>query len=282
MSSERTPLQPPDGKPLIVHIEVNVEVWPFDAPVPRTLLTAPHGIAPVPDVPNFSWFEYGMRCGMPRLLRAIGDRGLPATCAMNAAVIEVYPSCAEAVRDIGWEFIGHGGVQQTLEPETEAEVIRESVDALARFSGRPVVGWLGPGMRETDTTPDLLKESGIRYVCDWGLDDLPCWMSTARGPLLALPNTLEHDDSLIYAVEKHSSDEIYRRLVETLITLDAELGSDVRVLTLGLHPHLTGATHRFPYLERMLDTLLARNDTIFMTGSEIADWFEAAALPPHA
>jgi hypothetical protein len=31
-----------------------------------------------------------------------------------------------------------------------------------------------------------------------------------------------------------------------------------------------------PYLERVIDALQARSDTIFMTGGAIADWFVAA------
>jgi hypothetical protein len=47
-------------------------------------------------------------------------------------------------------------------------------------------------------------------------------------------------------------------------------------MALGLHPHLIGVPHRIGYLERMIDDLLGRDDTIFMTGSQIADWFVAA------
>jgi hypothetical protein len=113
------------------------------------------------------------------------------------------------------------------------------------------------------------------------LDDLPCWMATAHGPLLAMPYTLEINDSVIYAVEKHTSDEIYKRLVDTLACLDAELPDQPRILTIGLHPHLIGVPHRFVYLERMLDSLLARPDTLFVTGSQIADWFVAQEGPDH-
>lgn len=35
LSDERKPLQAPGGKRLIVRIVVNVEVWPFDQPMPR-------------------------------------------------------------------------------------------------------------------------------------------------------------------------------------------------------------------------------------------------------
>ena len=62
MSSARPRLWPPDGKPLIVHLVVNVEHWQFDQPMPRTILTPPHGRGSVPDVPNFAWAECAAAC----------------------------------------------------------------------------------------------------------------------------------------------------------------------------------------------------------------------------
>lgn len=276
LASQRPKLEPPDGKRLIVHLVTNVEYWPFDAKMPRGVVTAPHGVSPVPDVVNYSWFEYGVRCGMPRLLRALGDRGLPASCSINAEVIDVYPACAEEIQEAGWELIGHCYEQRALELETEEEVIRKTIDRIAAFTGRPVQGWQGAGLVETANTPDLLKAAGLRYVCDWGLDDLPCWMTTAHGPLIAIPGNLALDDGLVYAIEKQSSDEIYRRLVDTVTTFESEAAFNVRIIPMAIHPHLIGEPHRFPYLERMLDLLVAREDTVFMTGSRIADWFEAA------
>lgn len=276
LASQRPKLDPPAGKRLIVHLVVNVEHWPFDAKMPRGILTPLHGISPVPDVVNFSWFEYGVRCGMPRFLRALGDRGLPASCSINAAVIDIYPSLAKEIREAGWEMIGHCYEQRALTLETEDDVIRKTIDRIAAFTGHPVQGWQGAGMVETVNTPDLLRAAGLRYVCDWGLDDLPCWMRTTHGPLIAIPGNVAIDDGIVYPIEKHSSDEIYRRLVDTLTTFDSETSFNVRIVPIAIHPHLTGEAHRFPYLERMLDLLVTRDDTVFMTGSQIADWFEAA------
>ena len=42
MASERPTLAPPGGKPLMVHIVVNVEHWIFDQAMPRKLISAPH------------------------------------------------------------------------------------------------------------------------------------------------------------------------------------------------------------------------------------------------
>ena len=137
-------------------------------------------------------------------------------------------------------------------------------------------GWLSPGLRETFETPDLLKAAGIEYLCDWVLDDLPRWMTTTHGPMIAMPYALEINDSVIYAVERHSSPEMYQRLKDTLDVFDRELKREPRVLTLALHPHLIGVPHRIGYLAKMLDLLQDRGDTIFMTGGRIADWFVAA------
>ncbi len=277
LSSARPKLSPPGGKPLMVHIVVNVEHWQFDQPMPRKMLPGPHNIDAVPDVPNFAWAEYGMRMGMPRLIEMFAARGLPASCSFNAGVIDAYPACAEAIHEAGWEFIGHGVHQKAIEGDAdEAALIELSLTKIEDFTGTRPRGWLGPGLRETDDTPDLLKAAGIDFVFDWVLDDLPCWMTTIHGPIIAMPYTLEINDSPIYAVERQSSPEIERRMNDTLACFDGELDRNPKVLTLGLHPHLIAVPHRIGFLAKMLDTLQARNDTVFMLGSEIADWFVEA------
>lgn len=277
LSSARPRLEPLEGKPLMVHIVVNVEHWPFDHKMPRTILPPLHGREQVPDVPNFAWAEYGLRCGMPRILSLLEDRELPASASINASVIDAYPACAEAVLDTGWELIGHSVHQRSIqEAGDEGAIIELALDKIARFAGKRPRGWLGPGLRETFDTPDLLKAAGVEFVFDWVLDDLPCWITTKHGPLLAMPYTLELNDSVIYAVEHHSSSEMYRRLVDTVEAFDWELRTQPRVLTLALHPHLIAVPHRIGYLQKMVDLLLDRDDVIFVTGGTIADWFVEA------
>ena len=280
MSSERSPLEGINGKPLIVHLVVNVEHWLFDQGMPRKYLTAPHGLEQIPDIPNFAWAEYGMRAGMPRLLDCFERRGLPASVSLNAGVIEAYPSCAVAMRDAGWEFIGHGVHQKSIQGETdESDVIALAIQMIEDFTGSRPAGWLGPGLKETFDTPDILKELGIEYLFDWVLDDLPSWMLTKHGPLLSIPYTLELNDSPLYAGHMYSSSEIYDRMVDTLSVFERELKTQPRVMTLALHPHLIAVPHRFAYLERMLDILQERGDTIFVVGRQIADWYMAACPP---
>ena len=218
-----------------------------------------------------------MRCGMPRILDLFAARGVPASTSINAGVLDAYPACAEAMLKAGWEFIGHGMHQESMQAEQdEANLIGAALDKIEAFTGTRSRGWLSPGLKETLDTPDILKSLGIEYVFDWVLDDLPAWIETTSGPLMAMPYNLEINDSIVYAVEKHSSPEMYRRMTDSVAAFEREFDANPRVMALGLHPHLIGVPHRIGYLERMVDDLLARDDTIFMTGGQIADWFVEA------
>ena len=278
MSSEHTRLEPPGGKPLIVHVVVNIEHWPYDQPTPRTIVVPPHGRTSIPDLPNFCWSEYGNRCGMPRLLKLFGDRKIPVSASINASVIEVYPSLAKAVRDARWEFVGHGMHQRGLGGEAdEPALIAGALKALEAFTGKKTRGWMSPGWSETFDTLDHLREAGIEYVCQWVIDDIPVPLATKHGDMISVPYGLDLNDSVIYAIEKHSTVEMELRLEQTIRTFEREIREtgQPRVLAIPLHPHLSGTPHRINFLADAIDALLNRSDTVFMNGSQITDWYLA-------
>jgi allantoinase len=275
LADEAPALTPPEGKTLIVHLVVNVEAWAFDAPPPRGILTPPQGVAAVPDIPNWSWAEYGNRVGMPRLLRVLAERELPASAPTGSVVIGAYPRLAERMLEAGLEWMGHGVWQRSVRAiADERAMIQEATEAIARFTGRRPRGWLGPGLAETMETPDLLREAGYDWLCDWVLDDVPVALSTRFGPMVAVPYSLELNDSVVFAVQAKEVADWESRVLASVGQLAREAaGGRTRVLTLPLHPHLMGAAHRIDALERILDNLIARQDTIFFSGSQIADWF---------
>ena len=207
------------------------------------------------------------------------QRGIRASAFMNAQVADVYPTLARAVVEAQWELVGHGWYQRSLkQSEDEAGEIRRCLQRLAALDGRRPRAWLGAGMGETADTPDLLKAEGIEFLHDWLMDDLPCWMRTKHGPLLALPYTFELNDVINYAVQHSSSDEILKRLTATLAIYEREIAEQEqpRIVTFGLHPHIIGVPHVAYYFEKALDTLMARSDVTFVTSSEIGDWFVEA------
>ena len=278
LARERKRLEPLDGKPIMVHLVMNIEYWPFDRPMPRGIIPAPHGAQPQPpDVPNYSWVEYGMRCGISRVMDMFEQRNLCASAFLNAQVADVYPSLVDAVVKADWELVGHGWFQQSLKQvDDEVEVIRKSLARLQQASGKRTRAWLGAGLGESYDTPDHLKQQQVEFLHDWTLDDLPNWMRTRHGPMVALPYTLELNDVPIYAVQNSSSDEILKRLEATLCILEREAETQTRILTFGLHPHIIGVPHIAYYFEKALDILLNRSDTVFVTSSQMGDWFVKA------
>ena len=69
--------------------------------------------------------------------------------------------------------------------------------------------------------------------------------------------------------------EMKLRIGEAIRTFEREITDfgQPRVLTIALHPHLSGVPHRINFLTELIDDLRARSDTVFMNGSQITDWY---------
>ena len=281
LEGDEAPLPRFRGKRVIVNVAVNVEYWPFDQPMPRAILPPPHGIRAVPDVPNFSWVEYGLRVGMKRLLDLCAGLGVRASNLSNAQICTHYPRLAEAMLKADWEFVGHGLYQKALATvEDDVAWVRDSLDIMRRFSGQPVRAWLGPGLSEKADTPEVLRRHGIEFLHDWLLDDEPLWMTTADGPMVSLPYTVELNDVPIYVVTNQSSTALADR-IRANMAYYARTGFDrTRVMTIALHPHVIGVAHRMESFQAAMEELARHEEVAFATSSEIGDWFRALRLAP--
>jgi peptidoglycan/xylan/chitin deacetylase (PgdA/CDA1 family) len=282
LSTDLPALPPFRGQRLIVNVAVNVEHWPFDRPMPRSVLPPPHGApGPVPDVPNFTWVEHGLRAGMPRLLELCRHFGLKASSLSNATICTHYPRLAEAMLRAGWEFVGHGLYQRSLAAvEDEEAWVAESLSIMRGFSGQPVRAWLGPGMGETPRSPEVLRRNGVLYLHDWLVEEVPVWMRTEAGAMLALPYTVELNDVPVFSSAAQASTALLDRIRATLAFHARTGGFDrtTRVMTIALHPHVIGVPHRMEPLWTAFEELAAHPEVVFATSSEIGDWY--AALHP--
>jgi len=280
----RPPLAPfPGGARLALHLIVNVEVWDYEKPMPRAALPPPAGGGTVPDVPNFAWYQYGQRVGIWRLLDVLSRHDARATLSINSRVCREYPEIVERTVAAGWEMMPHGVVQRTMATvDDEAAVIGEALNELEAATGTRPRGWLGPALVETPHTLDLLAAAGLDYCCDWGpADDLPYDLRVASGRMIAVPYPVDTNDIVVYAVEKHSTEELYTRCAAALETLHAESAHSPRILAIALHPYLTGAAHRIAVLGRILTEARERFGACFMTGGELTDWYAAQTPAPQ-
>ena len=271
---DRPKLKLPDGKRIAVWVILNVEEWGIERPMPRTVLPPPMGQPLLPDVPNWSWHEYGMRSGFWRQHQALTSRNIPTTMAINGNVCNSYPRVASAGLDAGWEFMGHGFLQGPMHNlEDQRGAIHLAMDTIERFTGTRPTSWESPGLTETPETLDLLRESGVKYVADWVLDDLPQEVETPHGTITTIPYTVEMNDITVYALQQHQSDEFLRRGRDQFDRLYAESADNARVMAISIHPYVTGVPHRIRYLEELLDYVGGHEGVSWMTASEIGDWY---------
>jgi polysaccharide deacetylase len=236
---QRPKLGLPGGARLVVWIIVNVEEWDPTQPMPRTVLTPPAGGSPMPDVPNWAWHEYGNRVGFWRMLDALDHFHVRAVLAINGSAIQRYEPIARAALERGWEFIGHGFTQQSMQKVAdERDDIRKTAAAIRGFTGKQPRGWLGPGLTETWETPDLLVEEGFDYVCDWVLDDRPVWLKTRTRPIVNLPYTC--NDVAMMLIQHHKASEYYDRALDQFEQLYADSAQSARIWRSSCTPILWG------------------------------------------
>src|SRR5712692_4004218 len=259
---DRPPLKLPGEARLVLWSVVNYEVWDIARPMARQVLPAPTGQPLLPDVPNWSWHEYGMRVGAWRFFDLFARLNIRPTLATNARVCEDYPRVAEQAKRDGWEFMGHAYDQMPIHKhDDQAGMINRSLDILERFTGKRPVGWLGPGLTQTYETPELLVEAGV--------------IRTAKGPLVTLPYTVELNDIPMMIVQHHESDHLLKRAIDQFDRLYAEGRERAKIMALAIHPYISGQPHRIKYLEAIYDYVNRFDGVLHWNGAEILDWYDA-------
>lgn len=143
---DRKPLTLPGGAHLAVSVVVNIEEWPFDEPMARTVLPPPQGGSIVPDITNFGWYDYGQRVGFWRIKEVLDRQGIRASVSLNGSVCDSCPRIVDACIESRWELFGHGYHQRPLPKEKdERAVIRRAIPPDRWHSLTPRRGPSSPG-----------------------------------------------------------------------------------------------------------------------------------------
>jgi len=271
---DRPPLKLPGDARVIVWTIVNLEVWDISRPMARQVLPAPTGAVLLPDVPNWSWHEYGMRVGFWRFKKLYDLLGIRPTLSINARVCVDYPRVAAACRDAGWEFMGHAFEQMPIHKvEDQKSMIERSMDVLEKFVGKRPVGWLGPGLTQTLETPELLAGAGVRYIGDWVYDDEPTTIATANGPLVTLPYTMENNDITMMMVQHHEAAYWTQKCIDTFDRYYQEGAERPKIMAMAIHPYISGQPFRIGYLEKVYEHINRHAGVLHWNGEQILDWY---------
>jgi peptidoglycan/xylan/chitin deacetylase (PgdA/CDA1 family) len=274
---DRPVMKLPGEARIIVWTIVNLEVWDIAKQMARQVIPPPTGAMLLPDVPNWSWHEYGMRVGFWRFHALYERLGIRPTLAINARVCVDYPRVAQACLDSGWEFMGHSYEQGPIhKEEDQPAMIKRTLDTIEQFTGKRAVGWLGPGLTQTYDTPEHLAAAGIQYIGDWVYDEEPTEIKTANGPLITLPYTVECNDIPMMIVQHHEASYWTQKCTDTFDRLYEEGAERPRIMAIAIHPYISGQPFRIKYHEAIYEHIARYPGVLHWNGEQILEWYRGA------
>ena len=274
---DRPPLKLPGNNRIVIWTIVNYEVWDIGKPMARQVIPAPTGQPMLPDVPNWSWHEYGMRVGCWRFFNLLQAARYSADAVDQCARLR---GLSARRRRSARQWLGVHGLTpmsrvRSTRSRTRKAMINRSMDVIEKFTGKRPVGWLGPGLTQTLETPELLVDAGVKYIGDWVYDDEPTVINTAKGPLVTLPYTVELNDIPMMIVQHHESDHLYKRAVETFNQLYEEGKDRVKIMAIAVHPYISGQPFRIKPLADIYDYVNRFEGVLHWNGEQILDWYKS-------
>ncbi len=221
------------------------------------------GAQPIPGKRHMSMesiYEYGSRAGFWRILRLFEERRLPFTCYAVAMALERHPDAAKAMIELGHEIASHGWRwidYMHFDKETERDHMRRAIAIQTAITGERPLGWY-TGRTSAQTLDLVVEEGGFLYSADSYADDLPYWDTTAGGPQLIVPYTLDAND-MRFATNQgfNSGEQFFQYLKDSFDVLYAEGEAGApKMMSVGLHCRLVGRPGRAAALARFLDHVL--------------------------
>lgn len=272
----------PDGKRLAFYVATNLECFAFRA----GLKAVGENAGGKPTQRDYARQDYGLRVGIAYLLHMFDELGIQVCHNINSALYADHARIFEHIRKRGDEIVAHGRTSSERQDEMweadEARLIREVTETIQQHEGRPPAGWMGPWRAESNVTPDLLQESGYRYLMDWPCDDQPFWMNTRCGRILSVPYPLEMSDGTAIARNAHNAHEFADMIVDHFEEMLGQAEKRPLVCGIALHPFVIGQPFRLRLLRQALKHCIAharREQVWYTVPGKIADC--CYALPEH-
>jgi peptidoglycan/xylan/chitin deacetylase (PgdA/CDA1 family) len=222
--------------------------------------------------------EFGA-VAVPRILRLLARRNLPATFFVPGHTIETYPAECAAIAAAGCEIALHGYAHElnaTVPPDVERWAMDRSSVSIEALCGVRPTGYRAPSGELTEATIDLLVDHGLTYDSSlMGHDHRP--YAVRRGDRFPADGPAEwgEETSIVELPWSWTSDDYvylefvaFRRSIMPGLRRPAEMfdnfSGDVRwmtanvghgVYTVVFHPQVIGRGHRLLALETWLDEI---------------------------
>jgi allantoinase len=205
-------------------------------------------------------YEYGSRVGFWRLHRLFTSRGVPITVFGCAVALERNKRAAEAIVAAGWDVCSHGWRWEEhfkLSEDEERDHIARAIESLRKTTGERPLGWYCRYGPSESTRRLLVEEGGFLYDSDAYNDELPYWVTVEGKAHLVVPYTMDaNDGKFVLPAGFGTGDDFFAYLKATFDVLYEEGSTRPRMMSIGLHPRITGRPARAAGLARFIDYAL--------------------------
>ena len=269
------------GAKVAVQIVVNYEegsekTFAMGDGVNDILYELPFALEGQRDLAVESMYEYGSRAGIWRMFRVFDAAEIPVTFFGAAVALERNPEVAKKLAARGDETAGHGyrwSNHFEMTRDDEREAIKRAVESIERTTGTRPVGWYCREM-SVNTRELVVEEGGFLYDSDTYNDDLPYWTRVLGKPHLVVPYGLVVNDARYIVGTGFGSPEHFFETAKAHLDRLRNDGDDVsRMMSIGLHPRITGNPARSDGLARFIDYAQSLGDVWFARRVDIAKTF---------
>jgi peptidoglycan/xylan/chitin deacetylase (PgdA/CDA1 family) len=233
-----------------------------------------------PDLPQNSFYEYGVREGIPRMLDLFDKHDIKVTSFMIGEAVDKHPELAAEIVARGHEAAAHGrrwANQYLLDPGEERAWIADSVDSVERATGSRPRGYNNYWIRGSVHTLELLQELGFSYHIDDLSADEPFLQKIAGAPFVTVPYTVHMNDISSFDFAGFSPADYEQQLRDEFEQLYQEGAARRRMMSISLHDRISGHASRVRVLDRFLTWARELPGVWWARRDEIADW--ALATP---
>ena len=228
------------------------------------------------DLANESFFEYGSRVGVWRIMDILGQYRVPATFFCCALALERNPQVGPEIVRRGHEVFGHGYRWEEyykMDRNAEREAIRKAVESITRTTGERPLGWYtryGPSL---NTRELVVEEGGFLYDSNSYADDLPYYTQVHGKKWLVVPYSLEVNDTKFWRGGMVNPKDFYDTARNTLELLHSEGATNPKMMSVGLHCRIAGRPARAVALKNFLEYACSLPGVWFARRTDIARWW---------
>jgi len=262
----------PDGSRLVVSISMQFESGgqPENAESPF-----PQNMQPgFRDFPAATWYEYGYKEGIPRMLDNWDELGIKVTSHMVGGAVLKNPALAREIVSRGHEAAAHGmnwRSQYNMTYEEEKIFIKDGADAIKNTTGITPVGYNANWLRRGENTLTILKELGFKYHIDDLSRDEPFLTRTKGGTLAVIPYTVRCNDIVLIEGKNFSVEQFAEQVKAEFDQLYNEGAIRRRQMSISFHDRIGGTPQMVKTVNQLIRYMQQHEEVRFKMKKEIAD-----------